>query len=110
MAQTTGPILAIGGITVVNRSIFHGQDMDWRIPIATGLAALAFTAAEKAWPAGAQMLAWTALAAVCLTRVDPSVPSPVESALDWWQSGAAGSKTKTSTKTSSTSSSATRAV
>lgn len=110
MAQTTGPILAIGGITVANRSIFHNAPMDWRIPIATGLAALAFTAAEKAWPAGAQMLAWTALAAVCLSRVDPSVPSPVESALDWWQSGAAGAK-KSSTKTSSsTSSSATRAV
>lgn len=86
MAQTTGVILAIGGITITNRVVFNDKPMDWRVPIATGLAALLFTGLEKVWGEGAKMLAWTALIAVVLTRVDPSVPSPAESALAWWES------------------------
>jgi len=84
MAQTTGPILAVGAVTVANRTIFNNKAMDWRIPVATGIAAMAFSAAERMWAPGARMLAWTALLAVCLTRVQPDVPSPVESALAWW--------------------------
>lgn len=85
MAETTGPVLAIGAITVANRSIFHDKDMDWRVPVATGLAALMFAGAERMWGQGARMLAWTALVAVCLTRIENDVPSPVESALMWWE-------------------------
>jgi hypothetical protein len=85
MAESTGPILAIGAITVANRSIFHDKEMDWRVPAATGLAALMFTGAERVWGQGARMLAWTALIAVCLTRIEDDVPSPVESALLWWE-------------------------
>jgi len=85
MAQSTGPVLAIGAITTANRSVFHDKEMDWRPVVATGIAALAFAAAERMWPAGARMLAWTALAAVCLSRIEPDVPSPVESALLWWE-------------------------
>lgn len=84
MAQTTGVVLAIGGITLANQSIFHKKDIDWRVPAATGIAALAFAGAERLWSPGARMLAWTALVAVCLTRVDADIPSPVESALLWW--------------------------
>lgn len=85
MSQTAGPIIAVGAITVVNRTVFNGKDMDWRPVVATGLAALAFAGAEQLWAAGARMLAYTALVAVCLTRIEPDVPSPVESALLWWE-------------------------
>lgn len=87
MSQTTGPILAIGAITVTNRTIFNGKDVDWRSIVATGLAVVMFTGAEKVWADGAKMLAYTALVAVCLSRIEPDVPSPVESALKWWNSG-----------------------
>lgn len=89
MSQTTGPVLAMGTITVVNQTIFNGKAMDWRVPIATGLLAVGFTLAERTWPDGARVLAWTGLVAVLFTRVQPAVPSPTESALAWWnrQSG-----------------------
>lgn len=92
MSQTTGPILAIGAITVANRSIFNSKDVDWRAIVATGIAAVAFAGAEKAWGPGARMLAWTALVAVCLTRIEADVPSPVESALSWWDASAPSAK------------------
>lgn len=87
MSKTTGPVLAIGAITIVNETVFHGKPMDWRVPIATGLAAVGFSFAERAWPVGAEILAWTALLTVLLTRTDPKVPSPTESALTWWNQG-----------------------
>lgn len=84
MSKTTGPVLAIGAVTIVNQSVFHNQPMDWRVPIATGLAAVGFTLAEKAWPQGAEILAWTALLTILLTRTNPKVPSPTESAVAWF--------------------------
>lgn len=85
MSATTGPVLAMGLVTVVNQSLFHDRPMDWRVPVATGLAAVGFSLAERAWPQGAKILAWTALLTVLLARTQPSVPSPVESALTWWR-------------------------
>lgn len=87
MSKTTGPILATGALTVANATVFHDEPMDWRVPVATGLAALGFSLAEKAWPKGAVMLAWTVFGTVLLSRVKPSVPSPVESAITWWNKG-----------------------
>jgi len=88
MAQSTGPILAIGAITLTNRVLFNGMPMDWRIPIATGLAAIAFAGAESViGPTIPRGIALIALVAVALTRIDPKVPSPAESALAWWNKG-----------------------
>jgi hypothetical protein len=84
VSMTIGPVLATGTVTVVNRTIFHGQPVDWRVPIATGLAAIGFSLAERVWPEGAEFLAYTALLTVLITRTDPKVPSPTESALAWW--------------------------
>lgn len=84
MSRTTGPVLALGAITVVNQSVFNDRPMDWRVPIATGLLAVGANLAEKAFPDGAQVLAWTALLATLFTRLDPGTPAPVESALEWW--------------------------
>lgn len=87
MSMTTGPVLATGAITIVNRTVFNGEPMDWRVPIATGFLVIAFSGAERVWPQGAQILAWTGLVTLLLTRIDPDVPSPVESAVNWWQEG-----------------------
>lgn len=88
MARTTGIILATGAVTLANASVFHDQDVDWRIPIASGFAAMGFSLMEKVAPDMAVMLAWTGFLVVVLTRVNPGVPSPVESLMDWWNGGA----------------------
>jgi hypothetical protein len=82
--RSTGPILAVGGITLVNRVIVHGEPMDWRIPIATALAAGAVGLIEKGWEQGGVGLAWLALVVVLFVRTDPAVPSPIESAEQFW--------------------------
>lgn len=87
VSKTTGVILALGATTMINRSVFNGKPVDWQVPIATGLAAIGFSLAERAFPVGAEVLAWTAFLAVLVTRLDPSTPSPVESALAWWKTG-----------------------
>lgn len=84
MAASTGPILAVGAITLGNRVVFNGQPMDWKVPIATTLAAVLFAGAERAVGQVAVGLAYLALVSVCLVRVDPAVPSPAESALKWF--------------------------
>lgn len=87
MSNSTGPVIATGLLSIVNRTVFNGQSMDWRIPPATGLAAMGFSLAERVWPQGVTLLAWTAFLTVLLTRTDPHVPSPVESAVTWWNKG-----------------------
>lgn len=87
MSVTTGPVLAAGAITVANSVVFNDAPMDWRVPIATTMLAGGFYLVEKA--AGeqlAEVLAWTVLLTTLITRVDPAVPSPVESAVRWWDS------------------------
>lgn len=87
MSATTGIVLATGGITLANASIFHDKPIDWRIPIASGLAAMGFSLLEKAAPQAAVMMAWTGFLVVLITRTDPSTPSPTESLLTWWTQG-----------------------
>ena len=87
MSRTIGPILATGAVTVANQTVFHGKPMDWRVPIATGLAAIGFSLFERAAPELANILAWTTFLTVMLSRTDPKVPSPVESAVEWWKKG-----------------------
>lgn len=85
MARSTGPILAVGAVTIANRVLFNSREMDWRIPIATGAAAMFFAMAEKPLPDVVPALAWLTLATVMLTRIDPAVPSPAESFVTWWE-------------------------
>lgn len=87
MSATTGPILATGALTIVNRAVFNNQPIDWRVPIATGLATIGFSLFERVSPEIAKILAWTTFLTVLLTRLDPKVPSPVESATNWWKKG-----------------------
>ena len=87
MAKSTGPILAVGGITMLNQTILNNQGIDWRVPVATGFAAGAFALMEKGAPGLIAGIAWIALVTVCIARVDPKVPSPAESLLKYWNQG-----------------------
>jgi predicted metal-binding membrane protein len=87
MAGSTGPILAVGAITVGNRVIVQGQEMDWRIPVATGVAAMAAALLERVWARGVVSIAWLALIASLFVRVDDRTPSPIESFQKWYQQG-----------------------
>jgi hypothetical protein len=84
MARTTGPILAIGAITLANETIIAGKPMNWRIPVATGFAAGVFALGERVSEPAAVGLAWLAFVSVLLVRLDPATPAPVESLLAWW--------------------------
>lgn len=87
MALSTGPILVMGAITLVNASIVHDKAVDWRIPIATGLTAGLLAVLEKGAPNIAVGLAWLALMTSFLVPVIPGVPTPAESLVAYWQSG-----------------------
>ena len=84
MVDSLGPMLAVGGVTVVNQTVFNGQPINWRIPIATGLAAVGLSLAERASRNLAVGIAYIALVTVIFARIDPKTPSPAESALRWW--------------------------
>lgn len=85
MAQSTGIILAVGGITIANRVVFNSKPWDWKPLIATGLAATLFAGAETViGPALPRGIATAALITITFGRVDRSVPSPAESALKWF--------------------------
>lgn len=84
--RSTGPILAIGAITLANQSIVNAKPIDWRVPIATGIAAGMFTLAEKAMGDVAVGLAWLALVGVIFGRIDKTIPSPAEGFAKWWNS------------------------
>lgn len=88
MARSTGPILAIGGITIANQTLLNGQPLNWRVVVATGGAAALFALVEQAMPEVAVGLAYIGLITILFARVDPKVPSPAESALSWWEGGA----------------------
>lgn len=85
--RTTGPVLAIGGISLANEVLLENKDMDWRIPIATGVAAGLFALLEKAWADGAVALAYLALVSVLLVKVPGQKRSPFENLNRWMQTG-----------------------
>lgn len=83
MARSTGPILAVGSITLLNDSVVNGRPIDWRVPVMTGIAAALFALAEKGWEEGAVTLSWMALLTILLARLRPGQPSPIESFVAW---------------------------
>jgi hypothetical protein len=87
MAQSTGPILAAGGLTWANQTILsddpteHLFERSTRIVVTTALLAGVFFGLEKISPAVAVPLAWTALVTAAIIRVNGK-PGPIERALD----------------------------
>lgn len=82
--RSTGPIIAVGAITLVNQSVVNGEPINWRLPIATGIAAGGLALVEHLQEDIAVGIAWTALVAVLFVRLKPDVPAPTESFLKWW--------------------------
>jgi hypothetical protein len=78
MAASTGPILAIGAITMGRDILIDRRDVDWRVPVATAISAVLFAGAEKAVGRVAAYVAYLALATVTLVRLDPKKPAPAE--------------------------------
>jgi hypothetical protein len=89
MAETTGIVLAVGGITVANEVIFaplvrnSGAKPDWNstvnwrvVPATLGLA-LALGLLEKAAPGFAKALAWMSLLVVLVVPLG-NAPTPLQ--------------------------------
>lgn len=85
MSATTGPVLAMGAITVFNQNILNDKPFDMRVPVATGFAAVGFALFERINGKLASGVVWIAMLTVLLARVDPKVPSPVETLLKMWE-------------------------
>lgn len=79
MAKSIGPILAVGAITLGNETILNNKPVDWRIPVATGIAASVFALVEKPFPKASVALAYVSLVTVLFTRINPTTPAPAES-------------------------------
>lgn len=78
LARSTGPILAVGGISFARGFILDGADPDWRIVAGTAVAAAMFAGAERVFPEAVPALAWLALVTVVFVRIDPRTPAPAE--------------------------------
>lgn len=87
MAASTGPILAVGAITVANTVIFHSRPIDWRVPIATGVAAVVWAGAEKAIGPVAAALAWAALVTSLFVSYPGDIDPPIVAAPKFFEKG-----------------------
>jgi hypothetical protein len=90
MARSTGPILAIGGITLANQVLLTKdppkdlQGIDWRVPVGTAVAAAGFALLEQLSEGLAVGLAWVALVTVLFVDLSPDkkTKAPTENLLD----------------------------
>lgn len=87
MSQTTGPVLAIGAITMANEWLLQEKPFDWRILAGTGVAAVMFYGVEKLSPPVAVGLSYLALVTVVFVRLNPNSPAPAETFVKWWNQG-----------------------
>jgi thiamine monophosphate synthase len=88
MARSTGPILAVGGITLANRHLLAkkpADEIDWRIPVGTAIAAGGLALLERASEGLAVGIAYIALVAVLFARLDPKAGAPAENLLRIWE-------------------------
>lgn len=89
MATSTGPMLAVGGITWVNRVLLQEHPppdvvrFTVRVAVGTGIAATALSLVERANAPLARGVAWISLVTVLLARIQPGVRSPAENLLNF---------------------------
>lgn len=87
MARSTGPVLAIAGVTMANQLIFDEGPPDWnmgaRVVVAAGIVSAGLAILERGAPDLAVALAWAAFATMMLTELNGR-PSPTERMLTWW--------------------------
>lgn len=86
MAESTGPVLAMAGVTLFNSVIVHRQSIDHQanILVAGAVVAGGLALLERLSPDLAVGLAWLGLVTVLLVRVQPNVPAPLESIAAWY--------------------------
>jgi hypothetical protein len=87
MAKSTGPILAMGAITIGNATVVNGKPLNLWQPLAIGITATVFAGAEHI--PGAQTIvvgvAWLALVTVLFVPLNG--PTPVENFNKWLNQG-----------------------
>jgi hypothetical protein len=81
MAQSTGIILAVGSISFGNQ-LFINHDLDFKIPVATAVAAVILAGVEHVSAPLATGIAWIALITISLTRVNGKA-SPAENLINF---------------------------
>lgn len=88
MARSTGPVLAIGAITLGNVLILDEGPPDWnvgmRVVVASGIVAGGLAVLERGAPDLAVALAWAAFVTMMIVRVEGR-PSVTERLLTWWE-------------------------
>jgi hypothetical protein len=80
MASSTGIVLAVGGISFGNEWLLNKQAPNFRILLATGVAAFMLAGLEHLSPPLAVGIAWIALVTVSLTE-QHGQPAPAENLL-----------------------------
>jgi hypothetical protein len=73
-----------GALSFANSSLLNQQPVNWKIPIATGIAAVMLSGIEKVWGEGATAMAWMAVVAVLFVPIN-NKPSPIENLLTFLQ-------------------------
>jgi hypothetical protein len=83
MARSTGPILAVGAITIANQSLLakEQQPIDWRIVPATAIAAMGLALLERLSEGLAVGIAYVALVSVLFAKLDKKAGAPAENLL-----------------------------
>ena len=86
MSESTGPILAAGGIVIFNAVVVNTKTPSSQTPVfvAALISAAGLSLWERAMPRTAVAVAWLALLATLIVRVDPQTPSPLESFGAWY--------------------------
>jgi len=79
MARSTGPLLAVGALTMANATLLNDKPIDLRIPVATGVLVLVAAAAERVGGDIVVGIAWVALVTSFVARTNSDTPSPAES-------------------------------
>lgn len=79
MAASTGPLIAMGAITVANQVLLNDRPFDIRVPVATGVLVLIAAGAERVAGDLVVGIAWLALLTSFVARTKADTPSPAES-------------------------------
>jgi hypothetical protein len=83
MSATTTPIVLTGGVTMLS-DYMNGRGVEFRVALATGIAAGIFGLFEKADPQLAVGLAWVVFVTSLIVPHANGTPSPVETFLKEW--------------------------
>ena len=83
MARSTGPILAVGAITIANQSLLakEQQPIDFRVVVGTAIAAGGLALLENLSEGLAVGIAYIALVTVLFAKLDKKAGAPAENLL-----------------------------